>query len=875
MLNTEEFEILKSEIEKSNLFDKVFYLKTYQDVRVSDMSAIDHFVKHGLKENRKPNAEFDPSWYKEFYADVKESDTNPTIHYLQYGKDENRFQNEKELTLEIEKPEQVKQQEQQIVNTSKFGAIYHNPLVSIISVNYNGSNDLPDFLKSVSNQSYKNFELIIIDNNSRDNSEEIVNEYKHLFKTIKFIQSGQNLGFAAGNNYALPYCHGELIALLNIDTVVDKEWLKELVDAISVDGESAAVASKTLFFERFQDIEINYNDKFTLNLDGTIDSLTYKKYFVRYGNLIDNKIESIDNKIIISLPIQNEKLKLSFNQETPSKSNLIYKVGKNKPQSIEFNKNNIAFELDYTQEDMVNSSYIINNAGSFTKDGMPADRGFGEYDNGQYDSKCYVDFVCGVSVLLRRSAIVDRKIFVSEFFAYYEDSELSRWINEQGYKILYAPRSVLYHQHSATSSEGSPLWSLLVTRSRNIYQYNGDYVELFNTNNHFEEYFKPNVHEAVYKELKSFSKQLKDRLAQENTIVEKLKPIAIYNSYWDTKGGGESHALAFATVLQKYETVYLVSENNFDIDELAEYYDIDLSNCRKLLESQINTEFTKKFDIFINSTYKSNLISQASRSYYIVSFPDRYADENILPAYTFLYNSDYTKRWAHKYWGENLKEDIIYPLGMINNKEIDLNTLHKEKVILSVGRFFVGEHSKNQHIIAEAYKNLVSQDGSLKDWKLVLIGSLNNQSREDVEYVNKIKEILSGLNYELILNAERKVLNQFFQKAHIYVHASGYGNDAENEPNKFEHFGITPVEAMVNGCLPIVYEIGGPAELTKKLNLGERYKTIENLVTNMYNKINQFDKISHGDIIRKVNEFIESENINQRVKNIYKRENHV
>jgi hypothetical protein len=98
MLNKEkeELEILKSEIEKSNLFDKVFYLRTYQDVRVSDMSAIDHFVKYGLQEDRKPNAEFDPVWYREFYVDLKADETFSFIDYMLNGQKENKFKNEAE-----------------------------------------------------------------------------------------------------------------------------------------------------------------------------------------------------------------------------------------------------------------------------------------------------------------------------------------------------------------------------------------------------------------------------------------------------------------------------------------------------------------------------------------------------------------------------------------------------------------------------------------------------------------------------------------------------------------------------------------------------------------------------------------------------------
>ena len=87
---------LQKTIEKSGLFDKVFYLKTYRDVRLADMTPIEHYVNIGIKEDRKPNATFEPTWYREYYTDVKEDGTYPLVHYILFGRKENRFQNEAE-----------------------------------------------------------------------------------------------------------------------------------------------------------------------------------------------------------------------------------------------------------------------------------------------------------------------------------------------------------------------------------------------------------------------------------------------------------------------------------------------------------------------------------------------------------------------------------------------------------------------------------------------------------------------------------------------------------------------------------------------------------------------------------------------------------
>lgn len=757
-----------------------------------------------------------------------------------------------------------------LFDTDSFGGIDYNPFVSIIAVNYNGAKDLTIFLDSIKNQSYKNFELIIVDNNSSDNSKEIINEYQKKFPKIVYLNSGKNLGFAAGNNYAIPYCKGELFCLINIDTKIDENWLKELIDAMSQDRNSGAVCSKTLFYEKFQDIELKFEKDFKIEITELINTLQYKKYFIRDGYLENDFIKSKNQKIIISLPIQDELLKFKIS-DLIDNGLISVKIGKNKINYFKVSNDNLILDINFSQENTINSSYIINNAGSISIADMPGDRGIGEYDIGQYDSKCYVDFFCGVSVLLRRSLLIDRTIFVPEFFAYYEDSELSRYIREKGYKILYAPRSIVYHKHSTTSSEGSPLWQLLVRRSQKIYNYQNDFNKLYREITLLEEHYKNQIPQELYTILKEFSSKLLEKLKDNNSIVEKLKPIGIYNSYWNTKGGGESHALSFATILQKYETVYLISEEDFSIDELSEYYKIDLTNCRKIVQNNINADFTKQFHIFINSTFQSNLESNARKSYYIVYFPQKNINSILLDKYEFLYMNDYTRNWGTKYWGTSYKSNIIYPLAMLEQiKEFDKN-IKKEKIIISVGRFFVGGHSKRQDLIAKAFKNLFnSTPDLLNDWKLVLIGSLDFTQKINVDYVNEINEELVNVNYEIITNANKEVLVNYYKKSFIYIHASGYGINEDLHPENIEHFGITPIEAMQYGCYPIVYEIGGPKETLEKANIGLYFKTEKELENQILNAIKMFDEPNTSNkVFNSIKNFIEINNPTNLINRLY------
>lgn len=96
MKNIMKSKKLRALLEKNNFFDSIFYLRKYQDARLSDVNSISHYIEVGIKENRKPNPLFDPEWYLSNYQDVKNSGINPVIHFLIHGRGEGRLQNKEE-----------------------------------------------------------------------------------------------------------------------------------------------------------------------------------------------------------------------------------------------------------------------------------------------------------------------------------------------------------------------------------------------------------------------------------------------------------------------------------------------------------------------------------------------------------------------------------------------------------------------------------------------------------------------------------------------------------------------------------------------------------------------------------------------------------
>jgi GT2 family glycosyltransferase len=120
--------------------------------------------------------------------------------------------------------------------------------VSVIIVNYNGSRFLIDLFNSLRNQTFKDFEVIFIDNNSTDNSLELLDKNLENFSErslqVKIVKASHNLGYCKGNNLGLKYAQGEYIVFLNNDTYVTARWLEELLNVARCDPSIGACQSR-------------------------------------------------------------------------------------------------------------------------------------------------------------------------------------------------------------------------------------------------------------------------------------------------------------------------------------------------------------------------------------------------------------------------------------------------------------------------------------------------------------------------------------------------------------------------------------------------------------------------------------------------------
>ena len=109
-----------------------------------------------------------------------------------------------------------------------------NSLVSVIVLNYNAGELLLNCIESIKKSAYKNLEIIVVDNISTDKSQKIC---KEKYPDIKLIQNNENFGYCEGNNIGIRAAKGNYIIILNPDTIVESNWIEELISAYNKFGE--------------------------------------------------------------------------------------------------------------------------------------------------------------------------------------------------------------------------------------------------------------------------------------------------------------------------------------------------------------------------------------------------------------------------------------------------------------------------------------------------------------------------------------------------------------------------------------------------------------------------------------------------------------
>jgi glycosyltransferase involved in cell wall biosynthesis len=188
-----------------------------------------------------------------------------------------------------------------------------------------------------------------------------------------------------------------------------------------------------------------------------------------------------------------------------------------------------------------------------------------------------------------------------------------------------------------------------------------------------------------------------------------------------------------------------------------------------------------------------------------------------------LANSEFTTSHINSYWG---RDSFLLPPPIATHEFKPRPKV--DRTIVSVGRFIEPghAHSKRQDAMVKTFIRGFN-DGRLKDYKLYLLGGVSSAAKE---YLRQLKDIARGFPIVVLDNASREELHEVFETSDIFWSATGFGESVTKKPWVFEHFGITTVEAMASGTIPVVIDAGGAVEIVSDRQLGLRWDTQESWI---------------------------------------------
>lgn len=278
---------------------------------------------------------------------------------------------------------------------------------------------------------------------------------------------------------------------------------------------------------------------------------------------------------------------------------------------------------------------------------------------------------------------------------------------------------------------------------------------------------------------------------------------AVISPYWDTLGGGERYVASFTRLLLDLGwQVDIRWPADFSVP-LRDRFGLDLSAARFIPRLS-----TSDYRLVFWVSDGSLPTSLAAKTIVHFQFPFTHihgsSPLNLLKSrfYTFVCNSRFTKSFIDPEF--NIRSRVIYP--PVNTASFVPGL--KTKTILYVGRFSHLTQLKNPHLLIESFRQIYKQ---LPGWKLVIAGGAGVGTASGT--LASLSRKSAGLPVQIITNPAFTQLQKLYSSASLFWSASGFGADEQSEPVKVEHFGITPVEAMSAGCVPLLVNLGGHKEI--------------------------------------------------------------
>jgi glycosyltransferase involved in cell wall biosynthesis len=337
--------------------------------------------------------------------------------------------------------------------------------------------------------------------------------------------------------------------------------------------------------------------------------------------------------------------------------------------------------------------------------------------------------------------------------------------------------------------------------------------------------------------------------------------VLIFDPYLDTFGGGERYVLGVAQSLMKngHSVVFSWPNNNF-VQKTKSRFGISLNDITIDPESHVLFRkpgglikkyfLTRKYDLifWVSDGSLPFLFSKNNLVHFQVPFlkdPESNPLIKLLKVSLinkFVYNSEFTRKILENHLPKS-KGFTLYP--PIDVDSFSKRSPVKTKTILSVGRFDSPSHPKRQDLLIEAFKLFSKKHPG---YKLILTGGL----MADASLLDSLRNSATGFKVEFIVNPDFETLINLYQTSKFFWHAAGMEVDETLHPDKVEHFGISVVEAMAAGSIPIVANKGGLKEIVSPESgiVCKDTQDMANFTSQIIMNKTSFLSLSNGAILR-------------------------
>ena len=334
-----------------------------------------------------------------------------------------------------------------------------------------------------------------------------------------------------------------------------------------------------------------------------------------------------------------------------------------------------------------------------------------------------------------------------------------------------------------------------------------------------------------------------------------MKSVLCYNPYWSSFGGGEKYFLTLAESIARISdtnVALLSNDKRVKKSELERFFNLDLSKIEfKEFEGDAATlkNLTKNAELFLCLSNFRSFPSASRKRAQVLQIP--YGKIGAGSVAEKLVSGK-LKEAAKDIFRKRLLADarektdlvLVYSQFVANALESNhgvkctvlsppiqdfaLAGIPKKKIILSAGRFFSGLYNNKRYdILTQAFRAASPQ---LTGWEYHLAGSYAPDPATD-RMLASLQNDNRDFPVHFHLNEPYDSLRQLYNEATVFWHAAGYGIDEVKHPENAEHFGMTTVEAMSAGCIPVVINCGGQKEIVAEDMNGFLWKSIDDLVS--------------------------------------------